>query len=155
MHPTVISGTGLFRPPYSISNAELVEAFNAYVHRFNAEHAADIAAGDVVALQTSSVEFIEKASGIQNRYVMDKAGVLDPARMYPHIAPRNDDQASMMAEMAVQATQMACEQAGVATSQIDAVYCAAANMQRPNPAMACEIQALLGETGNGYVMNVA
>ena len=40
MHNTVISGTGLFRPPYSISNAELVEAFNAYVHRFNAEHAA-------------------------------------------------------------------------------------------------------------------
>jgi beta-ketodecanoyl-[acyl-carrier-protein] synthase len=82
MHNTVISGTGLFRPPYSISNAELVEAFNAYVDRFNAEHAADIAAGDVVALQTSSVEFIEKASGIQNRYVMDKAGVLDPR---PHV----------------------------------------------------------------------
>jgi len=155
MHPTVISGTGLYRPPHTISNAELVEAFNAYVERFNAEHAADIAAGSVVALQPSSVEFIEKASGIQNRYVMDKAGVLDPARMYPRIAPRPDEQASLMAEMAVQATQMACEQAGVPTSQIDAVYCAAANMQRAYPAMACEIQALLGAKGYGFDMNVA
>ena len=53
----------------------------------------------------SSVEFIEKASGIKRRYVVDKAGVLDPARMRPHIAPRPDDALSLQAEMAVAATQ--------------------------------------------------
>ena len=80
MRDVVITGTGLYRPPHQITNAELVAAFNAYVERFNAEHAADIAAGQVEALAPSSVEFIEKASGIKNRYVMDKAGVLDPGR---------------------------------------------------------------------------
>ncbi|MFN8900046.1 MAG: beta-ketoacyl-ACP synthase III, partial [Pseudomonadota bacterium] len=38
---------------------------------------------------------------------------------------------------------------------IDAVYCAAANMQRAYPAMACEIQAALGAGGFGFDMNVA
>ena len=45
----VISATGLYTPPDSISNAELVESFNAYVARFNADHAAEIAAGAVRA----------------------------------------------------------------------------------------------------------
>ena len=45
MHTAVITGTGLYRPPHAISNAELVASFNAYVERFNAEHAAGIAAG--------------------------------------------------------------------------------------------------------------
>ena len=33
MSAVVISGTGLYRPPHTISNAELVEAFNRYVDR--------------------------------------------------------------------------------------------------------------------------
>ena len=37
-----ITGTGLFTPEESVSNEELVTAFNAYVENFNAEHAADI-----------------------------------------------------------------------------------------------------------------
>lgn len=155
MHSAVISGAGLYRPPYQISNAELVEAFNAYVVRFNAEHADAIASGQAQALQPSSVEFIEKASGIKNRYVMEKSGVLDPARMYPRIPARRDDEPSLMAEIAVAAARQACQQAGIEPGQIDAVYCAAANMQRPYPAMACEIQALLGARGYGFDMNVA
>jgi beta-ketodecanoyl-[acyl-carrier-protein] synthase len=155
MHAAVISGTGLYRPPHRISNEELVVSFNAYVERFNAEHADEIAAGTVAALAPSSTEFIEKASGIQNRYVMDKEGVLDPGRMYPRIAARPDDQWSVMAEMAAAAARQACEQAGIEPSDIDAVYCAAANMQRAYPAMACEIQALLGAKGYGFDMNVA
>ncbi len=47
MSAVVISGTGLFQPPHTITNAELVEAFNAYVDRFNAENAAAIEAGAV------------------------------------------------------------------------------------------------------------
>ena len=81
MTAVAISGTGLFTPPNSISNEELVESFNTYVERFNARHAAEIEAGSVAALAPSSVEFIEKASGIKARYVMNKEGVIDPARM--------------------------------------------------------------------------
>ena len=38
----------------------------------NAEHAEAIAIGERVALTHSSVEFIEKASGIKQRYVIEK-----------------------------------------------------------------------------------
>ena len=34
-HRPVISATGLYTPPHSISNAELVDSFNAYVERYN------------------------------------------------------------------------------------------------------------------------
>jgi beta-ketodecanoyl-[acyl-carrier-protein] synthase len=155
MYQALITGSGLYRPPHSISNAELVQAFNAYAERFNADHADEIDDGTLKALTPSSVEFIEKASGIKSRYVIEKEGVLDPARMYPRIPARADDQPSLMAEIAVVATREACKQSGIDPSQIDAVYCAAANMQRPYPAMACEIQALLGAQGYGFDMNVA
>ena len=95
MTTVVISGTGLFKPTQIITNAELVESFNQYVELENAKHAAEIAAGTREPLQPSSVEFIEKASGIQRRYVMDKSGVLDPKRMVPRLAPRPDDQLSL------------------------------------------------------------
>ncbi len=155
MYQAVITGTGLYRPPHQISNAELVTAFNAYVERFNGEHAAEIADGSVTALTPSSVEFIEKASGIKSRYVIDKEGVLDPARMYPRIPARANDEWSLMAEIGADAARQACTDAGRETSDIDAVYCASANMQRPYPAMACEIQAALGAKGYGFDMNVA
>ena len=66
-----ITGTGVFTPELSISNAELVVAFNAYADRFNAENADAIAAGEIEAKAHSSEEFILKASGIERRYVMD------------------------------------------------------------------------------------
>ena len=107
MPSAVIAATGLFTPDQSITNAELVAAYNAYADRFNQEHAAVIAAGEVEALTHSSVEFIEKASGIKRRFVLDKAGVLDPARMVPNIPERPDDQLSIMAEMAAAAAREA------------------------------------------------
>ncbi|MEO1407870.1 MAG: beta-ketoacyl-ACP synthase III, partial [Pseudomonadota bacterium] len=61
----VISATGLWTPPNSVSNEELVEAFNQWAENWNAEHAAEIEAGTVDAQSPSSVEFIEKASGIK------------------------------------------------------------------------------------------
>ena len=76
MHDAIIAATGLYTPPFSVSNSELVEAFNAYVGRFNAEHADAIASGEIVALIPSSVQFIEKASGIMSRHVMNKTGIL-------------------------------------------------------------------------------
>ncbi|NDY89933.1 beta-ketoacyl-ACP synthase III [Ideonella livida] len=153
--PVVISGTGLFQPPEVITNAELVEAFNAYVARHNAEHASAIAAGQREALQPSSVEFIEKASGIQRRYVMEKSGVLDPARMYPRLQPRPDDQLSLLAEIAVDAGRQALAAAGKTGADVDAVLCAASNMQRAYPSMAIEIQHALGAGGYGFDMTVA
>ena len=61
--------------------------------------------GDVAALTPSSVEFIEKASGIQRRFVLDKAGILDPARMTPDLPERGNDELSILAEMAVKAAR--------------------------------------------------
>jgi beta-ketodecanoyl-[acyl-carrier-protein] synthase len=151
----VISGTGLYRPPHVITNAELVASFNAYVDLQNAKHAPAITAGEHTAMIHSSVEFIEKASGIKQRYVIDKEGVLDPTRMRPRFAPRRDDELSLMAEIAVDAAKKALTAAGREGGEIDAVYCAAANMQRAYPAMACEIQAALGAKGYGFDMNVA
>lgn len=151
----VISATGLFTPPHSISNAELVESFNAYVERHNAAHADGIAAGEVAALEPSSVEFIEKASGIKARHVVDKASVLDPDTMCPRIPERGNDELSIMAEIGVAAARQALERAGRDPSDVDAVLCAASNMQRAYPAMAIEIQHALGIEGFGFDMNVA
>jgi beta-ketodecanoyl-[acyl-carrier-protein] synthase len=155
MTRVVISGTGLYRPPHIITNAELVEAFNAYAERFNARNAARIEAGEVEAMIGSSVEFIEKASGIKQRYVIDKAGVLDPDRMRPHFEPRADEELSLMAEFGVAAARQAMAAAGKRGEDVDAVLCASANMQRAYPAMAVEIQQAIGAGGYGFDMNVA
>jgi beta-ketodecanoyl-[acyl-carrier-protein] synthase len=150
----VITATGLYTPPNSISNAELVASFNAWVDKWNAEHAAEIAAG--AAPKTySSVEFIEKASGIKARYVIDKEGLIDPNVMRPNIPERPNDQISVLAEIAVNAAKQALERAGKSGKDIDAVICAASHMQRAYPAMAVEVQAALGAEGFAFDMNVA
>jgi beta-ketodecanoyl-[acyl-carrier-protein] synthase len=151
----VIAATGLFTPEQSISNAELVAAYNAWAERWNADHALQIAEGDVAALTPSSVEFIEKASGIKSRFVLDKAGILDPSRMAPNLPERTNDELSIMAEMAVKAARQAIEAWGKPVSEIGAVLCAASNMPRPYPALAVEIQQALGIDGFGFDMNVA
>jgi len=151
----VISATGLFTPPDSISNDELVESFNAYVVQFNADHAAEIAAGSVAELQPSSAEFVEKASGIKARHVISKASLLDPAVMAPRWPERSNDEISVLAEIGVKAAEAALKAAGRDPKDVDAVLCAASNMQRPYPAMAIEIQNALGIEGFGFDMNVA
>ena len=155
MHQVTISGTGLWVAPQVITNAELVASYNAHAEQFNQQNAARIEAGEVAAMPPSSEEFILKASGIRQRYVIDKAGVLDPDRMRPKLTPRPDDQISLMAEIAVEAAQQALQNAGVAGSEIEMVICAASNMQRQYPAMAVEIQHALGAQGYGFDMNVA
>ncbi|MFN7303869.1 MAG: beta-ketoacyl-ACP synthase III [Phenylobacterium sp.] len=155
MHDAVIAATGLFTPAERVTNAELVEAFNAFVEIHNARNADTIAAGEMEALAPSSVEFIEKASGIKSRYVMNRSGVVDPEVMHPLIPERSNDELSVMAEIGVAAAKDAIARWGKDASQIDAVVCAASNMQRAYPAMAIEIQQALGIEGFGFDMNVA
>jgi beta-ketodecanoyl-[acyl-carrier-protein] synthase len=155
VRPSVIAATGLYTPPQSISNTELVEAFNAYVELFNAENAVSIAEGRMQALMPSSAEFIEKASGIKSRYVMEKTGILNPKLMRPVIPERPNEQISILAEIAVKAAEDALGRWGKPRKRIGAVLCAASNMQRGYPAMAIEIQAALGLDGFGFDMNVA
>jgi beta-ketodecanoyl-[acyl-carrier-protein] synthase len=155
MPDIVISGTGLYTPPESISNEELVASFNAYVEIYNAEHAAQISAGAILAMQPSSAEFVEKASGIKSRYVMNKTGIIDPTRLVPSLPERPNEAQSIQCEMAVVAAREAMQQAGKGAADIDAVIVAASNLQRPYPAMAIEIQEALGINGYGFDMNVA
>lgn len=151
----VLSGSGVFTPEHVITNAELVAAFNAYVDRFNAQEAEAIARGEVAAKEHSSEEFIVKASGIEQRYVVDKEGVLDPAVMHPLLRQRTDDEPSLMAEMGCDAARKALAQAGCDAAEVDLVICAASNMERAYPAIAVEIQSLLGAQGFAFDMNVA
>lgn len=150
-----ITGTGLFHPTESISNEELVESLNAYVEQFNQENAEQIAAGEIEALRGSSPEFIEKASGIKSRYVVEKSGILDPTRLRPRLQERSNDELSLQAEWGVIAAKQAMENAGVTAEDIDVVILACSNMQRAYPAVAIEIQSALGIQGYAYDMNVA
>ncbi len=88
MTRVAISGTGLYTPPDTITNAELITAYNEFVRRHNAAHAAEIAAGTMHALLKSSDEFIVKASGIKKRHVIAKEGMLDPEIMCPRLPER-------------------------------------------------------------------
>ncbi|ETD86855.1 beta-ketoacyl-ACP synthase III [Rhodobacter capsulatus] len=155
MYQPAITATGVFVPPDAISNDDLVAAFNAYADRFNAAHSDQIAEGEISPMEHSSSEFILKASGIESRYVMDRKGVLDPDRMYPALRQRSDDEPGIMAEMAVDACQKALAKAGRTGAEVDLVICAASNMERAYPAIAIEIQKLLGASGFAFDMNVA
>ncbi|GAA6181340.1 beta-ketoacyl-ACP synthase III [Shimia sp. NS0008-38b] len=155
MFKPAITGTGVFTPDQIITNDELVASFNAYADKMNAQNAEAIAAGDVEPLQHSSSAFIFKASGIEQRHVLDKKGVLNPDVMHPELRQRSDDEPSIMTEMALKACQTALEQAQVDASDIDLVICAASNMERAYPAVAIEIQKELGAQGFAFDMNVA
>ncbi|PYG31219.1 beta-ketoacyl-ACP synthase III [Pelagimonas varians] len=155
MFQPAITGHGVFTPSENISNEELVVAFNAYADRWNAANAAEIESGALEAIGPSSSDFIFSASGIEQRYVMNKSGVLDPDRMYPALPGRPDEEPGIMAEMAVDACQKALTMAGLEGADIDLVICAASNHERAYPAVAIEIQDLLGAGGFAFDMNVA
>lgn len=155
MKDVVLTGTGVYAPTDVISNQELVDSFNAYVDAFNEENKRAIEQGQMVALAYSDAGFIEKASGIQSRHVIDKVGVLDPLIMHPIIENRPDEQLSYQAEFAVKAAERALLTAHLTSSQIDAVICACSNLQRPYPAIAIEVQHALAISGFAFDMNVA
>ena len=151
----MISATGLWTPKDSISNDELVTAFNAWSDKWNADHASEIAAGTLEAKPQSNAEFIVKASGIKSRFVISKDPILNPDIMAPRIPERPNDQISVLAEIAVFAAKDALAKAGRKASDIDAVIVACSNLQRGYPAIAVEVQAALGAGGFAFDMNVA
>ena len=152
----VISATGLWTPPHTITNAELVEAYNTYAENWNRDNAERIAAGEAEAKGPSSAEFILKASGIERRRVISKDPILDPDVMAPRIPARGDDETSILAEIGLHAARDALGRAGRKAEDVDAVIVACSNLQRAYPAIAVEIQSELGiEGGFGFDMNVA
>ncbi len=155
MRQVVISGSGVFTPEAIITNAELVEAFNAYADKQNALHSKEIEAGEQEPIPHSNEEFIFKASGIERRHVMDKEGVLNPDIMHPQLRQREIEEPGIMTEMAIHAAKDALAKARKTAADVDAVICAASNHERAYPAIAIEIQDALGIDGFGFDMNVA
>ena len=155
MTKIVISGTGVYTPPFSISNEELVHSFNTYATRFNEHHAAEIAAGSRDPFPLSSAEFIEKASGIKSRYVLDRDGILDPDIMCPQLPATAPDEQSIQCRISVEAALQAMEAAQKKAEDIDAVIVSCSNMERPYPAIAVEVQQALGINGFAFDMNIA
>jgi len=155
MQNIVISGSGLFTPTATISNAELVASYNQYVDLYNQQYASEISSGAREALEYSSSEFIEKASGIKSRHVLYKEGILDPQVMHPVFAKRDENTPPEMVEMAIAAAREAMAQANKTAADIDLIICAASNMQRPYPALSIELQNILQVNGYAFDMNVA
>ncbi len=155
MSDVVISGTGLFTPPHVVTNEELVQAYNGYADSYNAANSKAIDSGKKDMLNYSSCEFIEKASGIKQRYVMIKEGILDIDRMMPLVPRRSDDKLSITAEMSIAAGREALKQANKKAEDIDLVIYGASTSERPWPAVAVEIQQELGCGGYAFDMTVA
>ena len=151
----ILSGSGLWKPPYVITNEELVEAYNGYAEKFNRENAKQIEQGELEEKPLSTTEFIERASGIKARYAYIKDGILDIDRMRPRIPARSEDELSHQAEMALNAARLALGEANKEASQVDAVIVSCAYTERPYPAIAIEVQDALGIEGFGFDMLVA
>ncbi len=149
-----ISGFGVFTPDNVITNQELCAAFNEHIRRTNDAHRIQIAEGTFAAMRESNPEFIEKASGIKRRFVVEKTGILDPERMCPNIPDRPDDQLSLQAEFALNAGKKALTAAGRVGEDIDLIILASSNLQRMYPAVGMEVQNALRARGFAYDISV-
>ena len=154
MHNIYIAGTGIWHPEEKVSNKEIVNSYNSFVEKFNQENKLDIENGTIDAMELSSAEFIEKASGIKSRYVIDKEGILDINRMMPRVKNEHPDRLSIHAEVGIKAAKKAMDQANVGPNEIDAVIVGTSHAARNYPAVAIEIQQELGISGYGYDMLV-
>ena len=154
MSEIYIAGTGIWYPDDSISNDEIVESFNAYVDSFNDANKDAINNNKVLKLEYSSTEFIEKASGIKTRYVIDKKGILDINKMMPSVVHEDASKMSIHAEVGIKAALKALENAKMSASDIDAVILGTSHAARNYPSVAIEIQNELGIKGYAYDMLV-
>ena len=154
MHNIYIAGTGIWHPEEKISNEEIVNSYNSYVENFNQENKLEIENGTIEPMELSSAEFIEKASGIKSRYVIDKEGILDINRMMPRVKNEHPDRLSIHAEVGIEAAKKAMDQANIEPGEIDAVIVGTSHAARNYPAVAIEIQQELGINGYAYDMLV-
>ncbi len=158
MGGVIISGTGVFTPPDAISNEQLVESYNAHSENWNAENADAIEAGTLEKRELSSAAFIEKASGINNRYMMEGSGATEVGRMYPYLSKlASDDLMGTPAQvkMAYEAAMGALEEAGLTGADIDMVVISASMWERFIPSMATELQKMIGAKGFAFDMSMA
>ena len=149
-----IAGTGIWYPDDKVTNEEIVTSFNAYVDNFNKDNASEISKGHFKPMEHSSVDFIEQASGIQTRYVIDKKGILNPEKMMPSLNNEDESIMSVHAEKGLIAAKKAIEQAEISVNDIDAVIVGSSHAARNYPAIAIEIQNELGINGYAYDMLV-
>ena len=149
-----IAGTGIWYPEDVITNDEIVKSFNSYVDNFNTSNKESIASGELNQLDYSSVEFIEKASGIKTRHVIDKKNTLDINKMMPSVLHEDESRISIHAEAAIKAAKKAMENANVLPSDIDAVILGTSHAARNYPSVAIEVQNELGIDGYAYDMLV-
>ncbi|MCE2573707.1 beta-ketoacyl-ACP synthase III [Motilimonas eburnea] len=150
MQSTFLTATGIFVPPYCMSNQVLVDAYNRYADYFNLENAASIDVGQVAAKKRSDNSYILAHSGITQRYFVTNEGVLDPDVMCPLLPEIDEEHTSLMAEMGFNAAMQALQRAAIRGDQIDLIIVAASHVQRPYPALAIEIQHLLGAKGLAF-----
>lgn len=143
-----LAGVGHAHPPHVIDNETLVAAYNAHVAQYNAAH-------PDTPKQPSSAAFIEKASGIKQRYVLEPEGILDPTHLKPRLSYRPPEALSYQAELALEALHEALAQADVAPERLDGVIMSCSNQERPYPGIAVECQKALGAKGFAFDMQAA
>src|SRR3990167_8700642 len=155
MSKIVISGSGVYTPPDSISNEELSASYNSYAAKYNEGREKEIAAGETAPLKGSGAQFIFNASGIRSRYVVDKTGILDPERMRPRLREYSDEGVSIQAGMGERAARQALEAAEIVPGDIDALIVACTAVERLYPPVSVEIQKLLGARGFAFDLQAA
>lgn len=153
MKSVVLSATGYSIPDHSITNEELVNSFNQYVDWHNQKQNTNEEL--LEPLKYSSEEFIQKASGIKNRYVIDKEGILDIHHMRPRVKPRPDHLHSIQCELAIKAAAVALKRANISPKDVDFLLVSCSVTERSYPAMSIEIQNALGIEGFAFDMNAA
>ena len=82
----LITGSGVFTPSLSISNDELVTAFNAYADHFNQDNAAAIESGAMAAVPYSSLAHLLKKPQVLNADMYEQIWHIRPAQNAPRLA---------------------------------------------------------------------
>jgi len=154
MNNICIAGTGIWYPDNCVTNEEIVTSFNSFVDDFNRKNSDKITNGLISPLEHSTTAFIEKASGIKTRYVIDKENILDVNKMMPSVLQEDASRISLHAEVGIKAAKKAMEQAEILPKDIDAVILGTSHAARNYPSLAIEIQNELGIKGYAYDMLV-
>jgi len=158
MGGVVISGTGVFTPPDVVSNDMLVNSYNEHTELWNKQNATAIEAGELEKRELSSAAFIEKASGVKSRYLMEGKGPTEVGRMYPYLskyAPETNMGTPAQVKMAYEAAMEALSEAGLTGADIDMVIISASVWERFIPSMATELQQMIGAKGFAFDMSMA